>query len=79
LYARNKKAEAAAMRFYLCLVDYYGHHQMRLPNFLSNIRHLKLPHCNLNTADLRGLFSLEVLDLSGNAIISIEGLKELPK
>eukprot|EP00027_Filamoeba_sp_ATCC50430_P016759 CAMPEP_0168569714 /NCGR_PEP_ID=MMETSP0413-20121227/16321_1 /TAXON_ID=136452 /ORGANISM="Filamoeba nolandi, Strain NC-AS-23-1" /LENGTH=833 /DNA_ID=CAMNT_0008602261 /DNA_START=610 /DNA_END=3111 /DNA_ORIENTATION=- len=29
--------------------------------------------------DLRGMFSLEVLDLSGNFLVKVDGLKELPK
>ncbi len=78
LFAK-KRTEAALHRFYLCLIDYYGHHQMRLPNFISNIRHLKLPNSNLNMVDLRGFFSVEVLDLSGNALQTVDGIKELPK
>jgi hypothetical protein len=33
----------------------------------------------LAVIDLRGLFSLEVLDLSGNFLEKVDGLKELPK
>jgi Leucine-rich repeat (LRR) protein len=75
----KKKTDGQLHRWNLALMDYYGHQQMRTPNFLSHIRHLKLPNTNLSVIDLRGLFSLEVIDLSGNALITLDGLKELPK
>ena len=66
-------------RWYLCTMEYYGHQQLLTHDFLSRIRHLKLPNSNLSMVDLRGMFSLEVIDLSGNLLSVVDGIKELPK
>ena len=54
-------------------MNYYGHFQMRnVPNFLSRVRHLKLPNKRLNNVNLKNFSSLEVLDLSGNNFKTID-------
>eukprot|EP01114_Cavostelium_apophysatum_P010445 TRINITY_DN2416_c0_g1_i11.p1 TRINITY_DN2416_c0_g1~~TRINITY_DN2416_c0_g1_i11.p1 ORF type:complete len:2801 (+),score=908.52 TRINITY_DN2416_c0_g1_i11:43-8445(+) len=74
----KKKSAALLHKWNLCLMDYYGHVQLRTPGFLSNIKHCRMPSMNLSMVDLRGFFSLEVLDLSGNNLIEVDGINELP-
>lgn len=64
-------------RWGLALMDYYGHKQIRTANFLSRVKHCKLAEYNLTKVDLQGLFSIEVLDLSGNRLKKVDGLKEM--
>lgn len=75
----KSKQDPQLYRWNLALMEYYGHRQVRSPDFLSNVKHLKLPHCNLSMVDLRGRFSIEVLDLSGNNLETVLGLNELPR
>eukprot|EP01117_Protostelium_nocturnum_P019432 TRINITY_DN842_c0_g1_i1.p1 TRINITY_DN842_c0_g1~~TRINITY_DN842_c0_g1_i1.p1 ORF type:complete len:2518 (-),score=1170.22 TRINITY_DN842_c0_g1_i1:41-7594(-) len=73
----KKKKEGLVARYALGLIDYYGHHQMRSPNFLNNIKHLQLQRSKLQMVDLKGMYSLELLDLAGNDLKEVDGLKEL--
>ena len=75
----TKKNEALIYHYLLTLMEYYGHQQLRAPDFLSNVRHCILPNSNLKMVDLKGMFSLEVLDLSGNQLRKIEGLDQLTR
>lgn len=78
LLSKNK-VDPQIFRWNLALMDYYGHRQVRSPDFLSQVKHLKLSNCNLSAVDLRGRFSIEVLDLSGNNLETVLGLDELPR
>ncbi len=76
---RRGTLEYQLYRWNLCLLENYGHAQLRTPAFLTKIKHCKMPDCNLSGVDLRGMYSLEVIDLSGNNLTMVEGLRELSK
>ncbi|PRP78118.1 class VII unconventional myosin [Planoprotostelium fungivorum] len=73
----KKKRDGLMVRYALSLIDYYGHHQMKTPNYLNAIKHLRLPKMKLSMVDVKGMYSLEVLDVAGNDLTMVEGLNEL--
>ena len=61
------------------MINYYGHKQMRTPDFLNKVRHLRLPKRNLGVVYLQDMRSLEVLDLRDNNFRTVDGLENLTK
>lgn len=59
------------------LISYYGNLQLRIPDFLTKIRHLRLPNKRLNVVNVAKFQCLEVLELSGNFFRTVDGLEHL--
>ena len=86
-YSVNKKEDVHSLRYILGssshnvfrwklnLIAYYGNFQVHMNGYLSRIRHLRLPNKNLVAVNIKSLLSLELLDLSGNALRTVEGLE----
>ena len=70
---------ALGHRWKFNLVAYYGHYQIRVKDYLSRVRHLKLPKRKLNVVNIKAFLSLEVLDLSNNNLVTIDGLEALTR
>eukprot|EP01006_Ploeotia_vitrea_P036609 TRINITY_DN66040_c7_g3_i1.p1 TRINITY_DN66040_c7_g3~~TRINITY_DN66040_c7_g3_i1.p1 ORF type:complete len:2447 (+),score=1447.66 TRINITY_DN66040_c7_g3_i1:190-7530(+) len=74
----GSKKQENLWRWRLNLIATYGHVQMRsIENFLQRVKVLTMPERNLGWVDISQFKRLEVLDLSSNRLIHVDGLQHM--
>lgn len=79
IVAFEKKENPNALRWRLNLIQYYGSFQLQIKDFLARIRHLKLPNKTLQQINIKNMPNLEILDLSGNNLRTVDGIEFLTR
>ncbi|GAM21569.1 hypothetical protein SAMD00019534_047440 [Acytostelium subglobosum LB1] len=71
-------AAAASYRWRMTLIERFGHKQLQtIPDYLTKVKGIQFARLNLSACDISMFISVQVMDLSGNHLSSLNGLQNL--